>query len=331
VLAYLWPARDDEHARHSLAQLLYGMRRSLQRTMVAGDVEFRLDPESLTSDISEFLQASNDAARLSVLYVGSFLDGFHLSDAPLFDQWTERQRDRTANIFAAALETHARNAFAVGNHGVAIETWRRRVALGPFEPGPVIELMKALDASGDRPGAIRQARIYEDLIKSEDEMEGDPQITALADRIRNHETHGPVGPRTAALAAVAAVLWPHPKIPELLAVGDVTVLSPDGTSSGDFFSEILAQALVKLPGVNLLSPARTAEILAGSHHSKEQTLEVFQGAIHRTKGQFELALYRVDLRTGVTRRAYRASGADFLSLAKAAAGVVANDFGIVLD
>lgn len=329
VLAYLWPARDDEHARHSLAQLVYGMRRSFNRALIGGDAEFRLDPESLTSDISEFFQAANDASRLSELYAGKFLDGFHLSDAPEFDQWAERERERTAEIFGNALEMLARNASVMGDHKTAIGAWRRRVALDPFEPGPTIELMKALAASGDRPGAVRQAHIYETLIQSEEGMEGDPEVAALAHHLQHQETLHPIGPRDVALAAVAAALWPHPKIPEALAVGDVTLVGDESGSSGELFSEILAKALEKLPGVNMLSRARIEAILAGLGGSKERAVEVFHGTLWNTKGQVELELYRIDLRTGVTRRAYWVSAADVPALVHAAVATIAKDFGII--
>ena len=183
VLAYLWPTRDDEHARHSLAQLVYSMRRTLNRPLIAGDAEFRLDHASLTSDIEEFL-GTTDPDRISGLYTGPFLDGFHLSDAPEFDHWVERERERTTGIASSALETIARKASAKGEHASAIETWRRRVAIGPLDSGPAIGLMEALAVSGDRTAAVRHARLYETLMRSEMEMDPDPRVSELAERLQ---------------------------------------------------------------------------------------------------------------------------------------------------
>ena len=183
VLAYLWPTRDDEHARHSLAQLVYAMRRTLNRPLIAGDAEFRLDHESLTSDIDEFM-AGSDPERMSALYAGPFLDGFHLSDAPEFGQWVERERERTTGIASAALETIARKATAKADHTSATDAWRRRVAISPLDSGPAIGLMEALAASGDRTAAIRHARLYETLMRTEMEMDPDPRVSELAERLQ---------------------------------------------------------------------------------------------------------------------------------------------------
>ena len=309
---------------------MYGMRRSFNRTLIQGDAEFRIDPESLTSDIADFFQASDDVERLTALHTGPFLDGFHLSDAPEFDQWAARQRDRTTGRFASALEVHARNAFAMGNYEVAIVTWRRRVALEPFEPVPTMELMKALAASGDRSGAVRQARAYQTLIQSEEDMDADPAVADLADQIQKHETFRPMGPRGAALAVIAKTLWPHPALPDFLAVGDVTTMASEDSSGGEIFSEMLAALLKPLRGLNVLSTSRGEQVLDGPH-SIERTLEVLEGSIYGTRGHLELELHRVDLRTGVTRRVYRVGGTGFRQVAQAAVLAIANDFGISLE
>ena len=188
VIELLWADGDDEHSRHALAQLVYSMRRTLKRPMIAGDTELRLDPESLTSDIGEFVLAATDPERLSELYTGTFLDGFHLSDAPEFSRWADRERDRAAERACLALEVLARKATADGKPSVAVENWRRRVAIGPLDLGPAAGLMEALAAAGDRAAAIRHARLYQMLMRTELELEPDPEIEALAERIR-HAPH----------------------------------------------------------------------------------------------------------------------------------------------
>lgn len=196
VLAYLWPASNEEHARHSLAQLVYSMRRTLDHSLISGDAEFRLDRESLTSDIDEFLLAA-DPTRLSALYAGPFLDGFHLSDAPEFGYWVERERERTTGMACVALETLGKAAFAKGDFASAVDSWRRRVAIGPLDSAPAIALMEALFAAGDRTAAVRHARVYETLMRSEMEMEPDPQVIALAERFHRPFRSPPATPLSA--------------------------------------------------------------------------------------------------------------------------------------
>lgn len=196
------------------------MRRTLNRPLIAGDAEFRLDHESLTSDIEEFFAAA-DPARISTLYAGPFLDGFHLSDAPEFGHWVERERERTLGIACLALETLAKAASAKGDHTPAIDAWRRRVAISPLDSAPAIGLMEALAASGDRTAALRHARLHETLMRTEMEMDPDPQVLALAERLQR-EVRPPTPP--APRNAVATKLPQHTS-PPADGVPDVPVAS----------------------------------------------------------------------------------------------------------
>ncbi|MEO8577727.1 MAG: BTAD domain-containing putative transcriptional regulator, partial [Gemmatimonadales bacterium] len=222
VLAYLWPARDDEHARHSLAQLVYSMRRTLNRPLIAGDAEFRLDHQSLTSDIDEFI-GTTDPERISALYAGPFLDGFHLSDAPEFDHWVERERERTTGIACAALETIAKRSSAKDDHVAAIDAWRRRVAISPLDSRPAIGLMEALAASGDRTAAVRHARLYETLMRSEMEMDPDPQVSELAERLQRDTRPTPSASQKAVVVGSPAA---SPPLEREAAIGSIPPGSP---------------------------------------------------------------------------------------------------------
>jgi DNA-binding SARP family transcriptional activator len=202
VLAYLWPSTDDEHARHSLAQLIYSMRHAFGCEFIEGDLEFRIDRASLTSDIDDFMEASGDQLRMSQLYAGPFLDGFHLSDSIEFSHWVDRVRERTAATACAAFEGLAHAASARGDHSLAIATWRARVGIDPLDAGPSMGLMEALAASGDRAGSIRHAHAYQKLIRDELDMEPDPRITALANRFRRETPVSLPAVRTAAAPAL---------------------------------------------------------------------------------------------------------------------------------
>lgn len=312
------------------------MRHTLHRQLISGDAEFRLDPESLTSDVTELFEKKTGSARVCALYAGPFLDGFFLPDSPDFDQWAERERDRSAIIFGSALEKLAKDASARGDHTTAIEMWRRRVTLGPFESGPTIGLMKALAAAGDKRGAVRQARVYKDILKSEEEIEADPRIDALANRIQRQDTPAAAGSRGRNLAAVAAVLWPHAELPQMLAVGDIDIDSARSGSTAATFADLLSASVARLPGINLLSSQKVDDILHGAGdlsgtHAKTAawTIEVFEGSIDDVMGLLELELRRVDLRSGTVRRVYRVKAVDFSSLATAATKAIAEDFGIV--
>ena len=105
LLALLWPGSEAEAARHSLYQALHAIRRSLGGDDVfLGSTTLQLNPERMTSDIAEFLDAVEEGAheRAVRLYRGPFLDGFRLDQAPEYEEWQDAERVRHAREFGRA-------------------------------------------------------------------------------------------------------------------------------------------------------------------------------------------------------------------------------------
>ena len=300
VLAMLWPENDSDRARRALAQLMYSMRRSLGCALIVGEAELRLDPDSLTSDVGQFLGGGTDLERAR-LYAGPFLDGFHLTGAPEFGHWVERERGRLAAVAHAALEGAARAAD--GDHALAIDLWRRRAALTPLDPTALLGLMNAHAAAGDPGAAIRQAQVFASLVRAELELEPDPRVDALAAQLRAEMARP--SPRQAAPAqrltphstmtgrragdaprplpsstarrwrmwvfAAGAVLlaamagrsfWPARPQPPVLAVTDFRFTTPDSGQDTHTFTDMLATSLARLDNVQVLSNGRVQEALA---------------------------------------------------------------------
>src|SRR5882724_6145177 len=67
----------------------------------------------------------------------------------------------------------------------AIRWWRERLVLDPLLIETTVELMTALEASGEIAVAVQQARIHEALMHQELEAPPDPRITRIADRLRS--------------------------------------------------------------------------------------------------------------------------------------------------
>jgi len=187
VLACLWPERDSEHARNLLSQALYALRKALgeEAILAAGD-EVRFNPEVTPCDVVSFARAlaAGQLARAVGLYSGPFLDGFFLSDAPEFEQWVEGERERYRRSCCMALEGLAESAAADGDFAAAAEWWRRRVGGEPYNARVTLRLMEALEAAGDRAGALQQARVHAALLEQEFAAEPDPEVQALAERLR---------------------------------------------------------------------------------------------------------------------------------------------------
>jgi tetratricopeptide (TPR) repeat protein len=58
--------------------------------------------------------------------------------------------------------------------------WRKLASSDPLSPGRAKELMLALAAAGDRAGAVKHARVYQELVRQELDIEPDAEVDALA-------------------------------------------------------------------------------------------------------------------------------------------------------
>lgn len=183
VIAYLWPESETDRARHLLRSAVHVLRRSLgDDALVSAGDDLRLNPKIIASDVTEFLEhlAHDELEQAVNLYAGPFLDGFHLSDAPDLERWVDGERSRLHQLYCGALEHLAQRA----EPAQAPAWWRRVAAVDPYSARVALGLMHALDAAGDRAAAISHARLYEQLLKEVLGAEPDPDVAALAERLR---------------------------------------------------------------------------------------------------------------------------------------------------
>jgi DNA-binding SARP family transcriptional activator/tetratricopeptide (TPR) repeat protein len=187
LLALFWPESDSDRARHSLDQTLYALKRDLAaESLVLGREELRVNPETLTSDVEDFMAAlaRGDRAAAVQLYTGPFLDGVFVSGAPAFERWAEEERDRLTREVESALETLATEAANRGDHASSVQQWQRLATMEPRKTRVVLSLMSELAAAGDRASALRHADIYHTLVRDDLDAEPNPAVSALADRLR---------------------------------------------------------------------------------------------------------------------------------------------------
>lgn len=191
LLGYLWPESSSANGRHSLEQLLHGIRRALGESVFKGVNPISLNPDFVASDVSEFDRAldQGDSGRAVGLVSGPFLHGFYLEEAPEFERWTSTERDRIGRRYVEALERLACDAERLGDHESAVRWRRRLVDVDPMGSRSSLALMRALAASGDRTAALQHARIYEALVQQELESPPDPSIVAYAAALRAGTDH----------------------------------------------------------------------------------------------------------------------------------------------
>ena len=232
VLALLWPESDTERGRRLLSDTLYLLRGAFGEDVVlaSGD-DLRLNPERVASDVGEFERMLDQRLPEPAigLYAGPFLDGFHLSDSAEFEQWVDAERFRLGQRYAAALEALAGASEAENQWTAAVGWWRKLAAIEPGNGRVALRLMRALDAAGDRAGALQHARVHAALFRDEFDAEPDPEVVRLTERLRRE----PVARAAAPVADAGEERPAPPVVPELVTsppapvgVGPAPVVAP---------------------------------------------------------------------------------------------------------
>ena len=207
VVGCLWPESPGENAKHALEQQLYSLRRQSADDVVLGPDPLSLNPAVITSDVADFERAlaQGALAEAAELHRGPFLDGFYLSDAPVFEQWVETERARLAADHAGALYRLARDAGGAEHHTVEIDWWRRLASLDPLSERATVGLIHALSAAGDWTNALRLARDYELLVRRELATSPAVEMTALVERLRAERASGAARRAPARVPASAGI------------------------------------------------------------------------------------------------------------------------------
>src|SRR5213080_4787914 len=183
IEAYLWPESSGPRAQHALDQTVYAIRQALGSDLILSTArELRLNPDLVRVDVWEFEQAIR-AGQWTVAvghYKGPLLEGFHFADSHELESWIDTNRTRLRLEYQKVIEVLANSSAKAGDHPQSVTWWRRLANSDPLSAGATKELMLALAAAGDRAGAVKHARLYQELVRQELEMEPDSEIGDLA-------------------------------------------------------------------------------------------------------------------------------------------------------
>ena len=186
LLLLFWPDATQSHARHSLEQLLYAIRSSIDEAVFAGVNPVHLNPDVVSSDVGEFQGAlqRGDLEGAVQGYRGPFLDGFYLSDAPEFDQWLDGERARLERNYTGALQRLAQSADAAQDYATAVRWWRKLAETDPVSGKNAAGLIRALMNSGDHAAALQYAERYEAVVAQELGTSVGPAVANLVAEVR---------------------------------------------------------------------------------------------------------------------------------------------------
>ncbi|MEO7998421.1 MAG: tetratricopeptide repeat protein [Gemmatimonadaceae bacterium] len=191
LITLLWPENDSERGRKLLSDSIYRVNQALGGDAIAGTGDdVRLNRNQLTCDVAEFEAAAEagEWRRVVELYRGPFLDGFFVPGSPDFDQWMDSER---AHYFRAACKAHEALAAAATEGGrttEAVEWWQKLAELAPDDSRVTMQLMRALEAAGNRAGALRQARVHATVLRETIGVEPDKAILELTTKITRNST-----------------------------------------------------------------------------------------------------------------------------------------------
>ena len=183
IETYLWPESSSALARHALDQAVYAIRHALGSDFILSTGrELRLNPELVKVDVWEFEEAirTHQWAVAVGHYKGPLLDGFHFADSRELESWIDTERARLRVEYQTAVEFLANQSAEDGNHSQSVAWWRRLANSDPLSAGATKKLMLALAAAGDRAGAVKHGRLYQELVRQELEIEPDSEIEDLA-------------------------------------------------------------------------------------------------------------------------------------------------------
>lgn len=198
----LWGDVPDSNARASLRTVLWDLRQHFASHLIITrdsaafnrDAPYWLDVEAFRQYIEDGLRdtaqeklTEGQVAALEqavALYRGDLLEGFYVSDAPLFEEWVVGERERLRQAALRALHTLSAHYVEQGAHHKGIETTARLLTLEPWLEEGHQQLMRLLALSGRRGAALAQYETCRRILREELNVEPMPETTALYEQIR---------------------------------------------------------------------------------------------------------------------------------------------------
>jgi DNA-binding SARP family transcriptional activator len=207
LMGLLWGDLPEASARRNLRHALWNLRHrfdssdhpplilSDQQTIQFNhDADYWLDVETFEQYVRREAQLTGDAthpdSRATLLrgamdaYRGDLLEGFHVDDAPAFEEWLLVERER---LRALAIETlHRLVGYYIGwgEYADGLEYARRLLAMEPWREEAHRQMMRLLALSGQRAAALAQYETCRRVLAEELSAEPSPETQALYESIR---------------------------------------------------------------------------------------------------------------------------------------------------
>ncbi len=202
----LWGGQPEATALANLRKALTNLRHLLalhliitpQTVAFNREVPYWLDVEVLQGRVDKYASEqvdktlSTDSLSACLLplreavdwYRGEFLQGFHVRDAPAFEEWVLGQRECLKQTAIQALQTLAAHYATRCDYAEGIRYTFRLLSLDPWREEAHRQMMVLLSRSGQRTAALAQYETCRRILKDELGVEPMAGTTALYERIR---------------------------------------------------------------------------------------------------------------------------------------------------
>lgn len=196
LAAIFWGEMTDADARNNLRQALTNLRKFAEDelTITRDSVELTGD---IFLDVAQFETEVKNAALLDPqpaaviltnslrLYRGDFLEGFHVREAPEFEDWLLSERSRFRELALQALHTLTQFHTSRGDFTEAITFASRLLAFDPWREEAHRQLMLLQARTGQISAALSQYESCKKILKKELGVEPSLDTTDLYERIRS--------------------------------------------------------------------------------------------------------------------------------------------------
>jgi DNA-binding SARP family transcriptional activator len=214
LAALLWGESSTELASRSLRQALLNLRKTLpEETLIINrdTVAFNSD-HNFDLDLIR-LERESDVG----VYAGSFLQGFDLVDAPIWEEWLLAKRESLQVRAITLLEESGARCAERGDYALAVEKFQRALSIDPWREASHQALMRLYALNGDRAAALEQYEKCARALREGLNIEPNPETQSLRDRIFNNRLLTPSSSASRALAFVGrgeiharlVTLWLH--------------------------------------------------------------------------------------------------------------------------
>ncbi len=211
-LPLFWPEFDQSRARAALRQSIYYLRRALDEDVFLGegDETLGIDHAAVDCDALSF-QAALERGELEAaltLYAGKPFAGFHFSGMdPGLEDWFHATSASYRSAAADAARTLAERDIEEVPANAA-EWAKRAMAIDSEDEGALRLRIRAQAMAGDRLGALRTYREFEEWLQVEYAIEPSGETQEVIEEIRSAERSAETPP--AAVSEQEPIILPLP-------------------------------------------------------------------------------------------------------------------------